>query len=379
MPPSQQNSYINASTEICRREQAADGRTKTSTLPLRYLLWLPTTRRTILDNVSAFEVAKLVYLKLCILTSMEKARYLKPLRDLVWNVPAVEKLSRDGMNLTLLGDGAYALEQRLHETGCYLNTYGDGRLSIYLLGTFPISAPTATTLDPLIDFSITGESSPVRAYGDKYQLGRICALTDTDAERVFVMSFSAPMQASPNPIKGSWYKIDDVPDGTVDLWVYVPSFRDRLREEVRLTPLDMLRIASASPRSVAPSVTPGRMSSKTRERTSLRKVALDAFMRTLGPISTLRQIFALCTGCCRLKKWSLTAAGLHAAEATPLAQLLAEESSTRRLLSYLGVSASSVGFALGPHAVVGSTKAPNIRIFLDIANHSTLGWRITVS
>jgi len=343
------------------------------------LLRFPPTQKSILNNLSAFEVAKLVYLGLCTLTPKEKERYLKPLRDLVWDVPAAERLSQEGMRLTLLGDGAYALEQRLHATESYLNTHGNDRLAIYLLGTFPTSAPTATTLDPLVNFSTTGNASPVRSYGDKYQLGRIRALTDRDAEKVFVMSFSAPMQASASPIKGSWYKVDDVPDTTVDLWVYVPSFRDRLREEVRLTPLDMLRIASARPLPLSPRVTPGRMSVRTREGTSLRKVALDAIMRTLGPISTLRQIFALCAGRCRLKKWSLTAAGVHASEATPLAQLSAEGSFTRRLLTYSGVSALSVGSDSGPRAVVEPSTAPNIRIFLDIANYSTLGWRITVS
>jgi hypothetical protein len=188
------------------------------------------------------------------------------------------------MKLTLRRDSACALEQRLHATERYLNTHGNDRLAIYLVGMFPTSAPTATTLDPLVKFSTTGHFSPVRSYGDKYQLARFRALTDTDAERIFVMSFSAPMQASANPIKRSWYKVDDVPDPTVDLWVYVSSFRDRLREEVRMTPLDMLRIASASPLPVAPRFTLGRMSIRTRERTSLRKGALDAIMRTLGPI-----------------------------------------------------------------------------------------------
>ncbi|KAF2843971.1 hypothetical protein T440DRAFT_365515, partial [Plenodomus tracheiphilus IPT5] len=199
-------------------------------------------RRTILDHVSTFEVAKLIHLKLCVLTPKERERYLKPLRDLVWNVPAIERLSREGMKLTLLGDSAYALEQQLHATERYLNSHGNSRLAICLLGTFPTSAPTATTLDPLVNFSTTGHSSHVRSYGDEYQLGRMRALTDADVERVFVMSFSAPMRVTASPVKGSWYKVDDVPDHTVDLWVYVPSFRDRLCEEVRLTPLDMLRI-----------------------------------------------------------------------------------------------------------------------------------------
>ncbi|OWY49400.1 hypothetical protein AALT_g11068 [Alternaria alternata] len=379
MSPSQQDSYVDPSGDIRRRAQAADGLTESSALPFRYLLWLPPTRRAILDNISAFEVAKLVHLKLCILNPKEKARYLKPLRDLVWDVPAVEKLSQDGMRLTLLGDGAYALEQRLHETDRYLDTHGNGKLAIYLLGTFPISAPTATALDPLINFSTTGHSSPMRSYGDKYQLRRICALTNTDAERVFVMSFSAPMQASTSPVKGSWYKIDDVPDYTLDLWVYVPSFRDRLREEVRLTPQDLLRIARASPLPVLPRVAPGTRAIGTCVGRRFFRIAFDVLVRTLGRMSALGQMFTLCTRHHRLKKWSLTAAGVHAAEATHLAQPPAEESSVRRLLTNLGMFASSIGLASGLRTVVGPTDAPKLRIFLDITNYSTLGWRIPVS
>ena len=82
------------------------------------------------------------------------------------------------MKLTLRRDSACALEQRLHATERYLNTHGNDRLAIYLLGM----------------------------------------------------------------------------------------------------------IASASPLPVAPRFTLGRISIRTRERTSLRKGAFDAIMRTLGPI-----------------------------------------------------------------------------------------------
>ncbi|RYN63526.1 hypothetical protein AA0117_g12704 [Alternaria alternata] len=125
MPPSWQHLHACISTDTRRQEEVADDGREKSTLSLWYLLWLPPTRRTILDNISAFEAAKLVHLKLCVLTPKERERYLKPLRDLVWNVPAVERLSREGMKLTLLGDGAYALEQRLHATERYLDSHGN--------------------------------------------------------------------------------------------------------------------------------------------------------------------------------------------------------------------------------------------------------------
>ncbi|RMZ66331.1 hypothetical protein GMOD_00005466 [Pyrenophora seminiperda CCB06] len=222
------------------------------------------------------------------------------------------------MKLTLLGDSTYTLEQRLHATERYLNSYGHGRLAIYLLGTFPTSAPTVITLNPLINFSTTGNSSPVRSYSNKYQLGRIRALTDTNAERVFIISFSTPIRATASPIKGFWYKVDDVPDYTVDLWVYVLSFRDWLREEVRLTPLDILRIVRASPLPVAPPITLGRTPIATYVKKRLHSIAFDALVRTLSPISTLSQLFAVYTGRHHLKKYSLTPAGLYSVEATLL-------------------------------------------------------------
>lgn len=375
MPPSRQYLHARTFVDLRGRERVADEGTEKSTASLWYLLCLPPIRERVLDSVSAFDAAKLDNLQLCVLTTMERKRYLKPLRDLVWNVPAFERLSREGLELTLLGGGASALEQRLHATNRYLESYGNGRLAIHLLGTFPTSAPT---LDPLVNFSTTGHSSPVRSYGDKYQLGRIRALTNTDAERIFVMSFSAPMRASASLVKGSWYKIDDVPDYTVDLWVYVPSFRDRLREEVRLTPLDILRIVGASPLPVPLSrVTLGTTPIATCVRRRLHGVAFHALVRTLGSISTLSQLSALCSGRYRLRKWSLTATGLHSAEGTPLAQFSGDESSAHRLLPHFGVPAFGVG--LVSRAAVGPTQAPKIRLFLDKASYITMDWGIIVA
>ena len=68
----------------------------------------------------------------------------------MWDVPAVERLSREGMKLILLGDGAHALKQRLHAIERYLNSYRNRRLTIYLLGTFLIFTPITTTLDSLV-------------------------------------------------------------------------------------------------------------------------------------------------------------------------------------------------------------------------------------
>lgn len=361
-----------------RQEDIASSDVEKSNSSLGYLLFLSPIRRRILDSVSAFDAAKLVSLKLCILTAKEKEKYLRPIRDLVWDVPAVERLTQKGMKLMLLGDGAYALEQRLHATERCLNSCGNGRLTIYLLGTFPVFMPIATTLDSLVEFRTTGHSDLVRFYCDKYQLGRVRAVSDTDAKGDFLMSFSVPMQASTNPTKGSWYKVDDVPDRTVDLWVYVPSLRDRFCKEVRLTPLDVLRIVRANallvslPRSP---LKPTLITTCTKRK--FRDAANSALFSSLGFILTLSQLFHLYAGHYRLRKWLLIAGGVQSLEGTPVDQILSDEVSVHRLVAHYRTSLFSVDS--GSRTAIDFTQVPNIRLFLDIASFSTLGGRVTLS
>lgn len=326
---------------------------------LAYLLYLPLIRRRILENVSAFDAAKLVELKLCVLTAKEKETYLKPLRDLVWDVPAVERLSQEGMKLMFLGYGANVLEQRLHATGHYLNSHGNRRLAIYIVGTFPLLAPTETTLDSLVGFSITGHASLVRSHGDKYQLGRIRALGNRGAERVFIMSFNAPMRASPRLAKGFWYKIDDVPNRTVDLWVYVPSFRDRIREEVRLTPLDILRIVRASLMAVPPPLVPLRETSDTFcMKRMLCNAATHASLYANVSILALIQLFCFCVESYRLRKWSFAAAGIGSIAGATLAQLPNNKSHVYQLLAPL--KQPTVSLNSHPRTAIAITQAPDI-------------------
>jgi hypothetical protein len=351
--------------------EAPDDNTEKNTVSLWYLLALPPIRRRILDYVSAFDAAKLDCLQLCVLTGSERMMYLKPLRDLVWNVPEVQRLSQEGMKLTLLGDCAYALEQRLHATQRYLESHGNRRLTVYLLGTFPTFAPTTSTLDRLIRFSTTGISSPMRSFIDKYQLRRICDATNADAERTFVMSFSAPVGVSAQSVKGLWYRVDDVPDHTVDLWVYVPSFSDRLLAEVRFTPSDILRISQANsmsrphPRHIMRRIYVAASSEK-----YLHSKVADILRRRFESMSTLSHMFAMCTGHHILKKWSLTTAGVQSCEATPLAQLLGDEMPASQMLPHLGVS--TLGVNPWSRAAVEHTQAPRVRFFAE-ALFSTIG------
>ena len=378
MPPLPPLVYDQKLANYNRQEDIASSDVVESVVSLGYLLFLSPIRRRILDSVSAFDAAKLVNLKLCVLTAKEKEKYLKPIRDLVWDVPAVERLSREGMKLMLLGDGAHALEQRLHATERYLNSCGNERLTIYLLGTFPVFTPTATTLDSLVEFSTTGHSNLVRFYCDKYQLGRVRAVPDTDAKGDFLMSFSVPMQASTDPTKGSWYKVDDVPDRTVDLWVYVPSLRDRLCKEVRLIPLDVLRMVRANPLLVSlrrSSLKPTFITKCIKGK--FRGAAHCALLSSLGVILTLSQLFHLYAGRCRLGKSLLTAAGVQSLEGTPVDQFPSDEVSARQLIAHyrkfpFGVDSAS-------RAAIDFTQVPNIRLFLDVAKFRTLGGRVTLS
>ena len=97
MPPLPQLVYDQKLANYNRQEDIASSDVVESIVSLGYLLFLSSIRRRILDSVSAFDAAKLVNLKLCVLTAKEKEKYLKPIRDLVWDVPAVERLSREGM------------------------------------------------------------------------------------------------------------------------------------------------------------------------------------------------------------------------------------------------------------------------------------------
>lgn len=83
-------------------------------------------------------------------------------------MPAVERLLREGIKLVLLRDGAFTLKQRLYATESYSNSRRNGKPTIYLLGTFLVFTPIATTLDSLVKFSTIGHSDPVRFNYDEY-------------------------------------------------------------------------------------------------------------------------------------------------------------------------------------------------------------------
>ncbi|PSN58743.1 hypothetical protein BS50DRAFT_442640, partial [Corynespora cassiicola Philippines] len=196
------------------------------------------TRKTIFDHLSAYDTAKLDMALGGVLDDAERKRYLNPVRDLIYDVPAMDSLLQDGMKLMLFGADVAFLQQRLHNTKDYLKHYGHKRkLQVYLLGSFPIHSSTSPILDKVIEFSINGEPSKSRVFTDKTQLKRMKQrlwMHDWGVDKTFLMAFGAPASLFKGETKGFWYKVPGVPDGQTDLRVYVPCYQDRIWGRVRV-------------------------------------------------------------------------------------------------------------------------------------------------
>ncbi|KAH8701371.1 hypothetical protein GQ44DRAFT_553539, partial [Phaeosphaeriaceae sp. PMI808] len=201
-----------------------------------YEIW-----EAILQYISAYDAAKLSLVVDCILQT-DREKILNPVRDLIWNVSEMEKLLQEGMKLLLLGSDVPALTQRLHHTEEYLKEHGRRRLKIYLIGTFPIRNKTTTTLNRMVKFSTTGKPSRNRVFKDKYQLRQIKMGMELGSDKTFLMAFGAPLSTSGGIIQGTWHKVS-VPDKTIDLRLYAPCFNDRIRDEVTISPLDIVRMS----------------------------------------------------------------------------------------------------------------------------------------
>jgi hypothetical protein len=99
----------------------------------------------------------------------------------------------------------------------------------------------------MIKFTITGASSKCRTFRDKMQLRKIKSQITTYSLRTdaaFIMSFGISTQIGTDN-HACWHRIDNIPDRTVDLRVYIPSLRNRLREEVRLPWRISMRLSRA--------------------------------------------------------------------------------------------------------------------------------------
>ncbi|OAG04891.1 uncharacterized protein CC84DRAFT_1055351, partial [Paraphaeosphaeria sporulosa] len=204
------------------------------------------TREALLRHLSAYDVAKLDIAFHHILSDTEKRTYLNPIRDLLWDIAETEVLLQEGMKLLLLGKDRLALKGRLYDTEGYLKSYGHRKLKVYLLGIFPLQEKTTTSLDRMIRFSINGEASQSRILQDENDLRRIeerLFVYGWSLQRTFLMAFGAPTDLSSSDSKGFWYKVPNIPDRTVELRVYVPSFHDRIFERVELPVSEIPRLS----------------------------------------------------------------------------------------------------------------------------------------
>jgi hypothetical protein len=194
-------------------------------------------RKILLQHLSAFDAAKLDSLY-SFLSDREKELYLNPVRDLIWNLSEMDSLQGEGLRLILLGADALALQKRLQNPRQF-QVHNRRKLQIYLIGTFPFQNKNKDTIDRMVGFNIDGRLSRSCVLRDQVELRRI-ERYDPSSMRPFLMGFG--VAAFRRTARGSWHRVRDVPDRTVDLWVYVPSFQDRILDEVRIRLLERWQI-----------------------------------------------------------------------------------------------------------------------------------------
>ena len=212
---------------------------------ISYMLSLPPIRTRVLHHLSAYDAAKLDSLCICILRRLEKKMYLDPARDIIQNVIEMQLLIKEGMQLLLIGNDVAALFQRLRDTREYLKKNGARRLTIYLVGTFPLRA-SATIKDRLIRFSPIMDSNDVRSSKDRQELRVLdWAMGHGGSDRKFIMSFNMPLNSRQDTDYGVWHQIHGIPEKTIDLRVYVPSFRDRSEGVCRFRATDVVRLLAS--------------------------------------------------------------------------------------------------------------------------------------
>jgi hypothetical protein len=196
------------------------------------------TRKEVFSWLSAFDIAKLDLLLEHILDETERRTYLNPVRDIVWNRSQMNSLAMQGMKLILCGDDDPLLHQRLHDTESYLRTYGcKRRLQIYLIGIFPFPQDVADVNDSMSSFSVRKDSCTGRIWKDRRELERmfrVIRVYSLPSKTSFLMSFGTPIAKPIQPAGSTWYAESDLPESTIDLKVYVPSYSARFHGEISL-------------------------------------------------------------------------------------------------------------------------------------------------
>lgn len=203
-------------------------------------------RRGIFDNLSAFDIAKLDLCLGRLLDPVERLQYLKPARDLFWNVTSMESLLKKGMRLILLGKDGELLWRRIEDPAAYKHKR---KLQVFLVGAFPFSREYSPSAERMISFTVTRNPCERRLGRDHldFQKMRRRISRHYDSERLFLMSFGA--ESTDHREKcGFWCKVPDVPDSMIELKVYVPCMADRRYEEV-VVPFSELVLLSGTRRS----------------------------------------------------------------------------------------------------------------------------------
>ncbi|KAF1363088.1 hypothetical protein EJ07DRAFT_103984 [Lizonia empirigonia] len=199
-------------------------------MPLQDLFVPYPVRKKILQSLSAYDTAKLEVALRGLLSCQERKLYLQPLRDLVEDTAEIQALEAYGMRLLLLGNDVSALQQRLKFPQDYICKHGHSqKLKIYLVGLCPAFTKTTGFRDRLLTSSLFGARNAHSVFEDTIQMRLTKAGAKYDDLRtMFIMSLGASYQQS----TGFWLRAKTVPDSTIDLKLYVPSFLDRQRGEV---------------------------------------------------------------------------------------------------------------------------------------------------
>ncbi|KAF2843975.1 hypothetical protein T440DRAFT_364391, partial [Plenodomus tracheiphilus IPT5] len=200
------------------------------------------TRRAVFTNLTAYETAKLdVSLSTDsrgpFLGQWEREIFLNPVRDILSSTLETKWLCSEGLQLVLIGADLPILKRRLSQTEEHGRKHGyQRRLQIYAIGMFPLAKIGFETQNRVLQYSLHGRYSTLRAFRDKYHLLRMQKEKEFNplANATFLLAFGVPMDPYNEGIKGRWQRLSEVPEQTIDLMVYVPSLQDRLLGEVRL-------------------------------------------------------------------------------------------------------------------------------------------------
>lgn len=130
--------------------------------------------------------------------------------------------------------------------------YGRKQLQLYVVGVYPIERVSQEIHRKMLRFSWSVTPNKARTCRDENDLEYLQRRLNRPfriAIKKFLLAFGAPFAPGVKERQGHWYKIPAVPDSSVDLNVYVPSPRDRIRGEIRIPRSEFLGVSIATSRS----------------------------------------------------------------------------------------------------------------------------------